>query len=289
MTADERRDRILLHAAGALDESEAAELRAEPEQPGDRAAQRDAEELLAHLALTADPVAPSPRAKERLFERVAAHEPAPRLLRKAPLWRELAAAGLVAAVSAGFAYAVAWQQLGSTARLAAAEHEAAEAREAQWATAEAARGELETLLEEQDREIAALEAQISSARDALGLLTAPGMVAIELVSAEGAGDVTARVFWDWEAYTCFFEASGLRTAEPGRAYVLWLVTVGGDVIRAGSFEGHDAGSTSFFALLPQDMDYIARVVVTDEPLPVGDAPTGATHLAADVPQGAARC
>jgi hypothetical protein len=276
--SESRRDRILLDAASALDDDERAALRDElaRSEPGDAEALREAQELLARLALSAAPVAPPPRARQRLRERVATRE----ALRVDPWrrsgWRGAATAGILAVISAGLAAGLTWQALVPDEPQIAESDAAAAA-----ADLERERAGLEAVVESQDGEIAALEGALAQAREAIALLSARGMVAIDLTPGAGDEGVSARIFWDWDAYTCFFQAHGLRNAPPGHTYTLWLHTQTGDVIRAGSFEASGGGLTSFFALLPREMGDVARVVVTDEPLPVGDAPTGTVHLTGD--------
>ena len=110
MTCAERRDLLLLYAAGTLEPAEQAELRAHLATgcPVCAGALAEAEALVAQVANAIAPVAPPAGALDKLMARVAAPasprsiRPAPRRPLLAPL---LAAAAAVAVTSAAFLFA----------------------------------------------------------------------------------------------------------------------------------------------------------------------------------------
>jgi hypothetical protein len=245
---------------------------------GDELDAREREELVAILSMAVEPVEPDPAVRARVMERIArARPPAPALAPAAPLrarrdLRPFAAAAAAAGLAALVTYSV-------MAPDAAPAPPAETARESEPAAGEAGAelAELEAQIDEQDEEIAALESELDRAREALSVLGAKRVERLDLVSAPHP-EVAARVYWDWDEYSCWFVAEGLPALAAGRRYALWLFTDAGEVIRAGDFDAGGSEGASFFAMLPKDLGKVVRAVVTEEPDPPGDAPTGEAVL-----------
>jgi hypothetical protein len=231
---------------------------------GDVLDAREREELAARLAMAVEPVEPDPAVRARVMERILrARPPAPARL-PAPARRRLHPL-----VAAGLAALLTWTVMsGGTAPVPdAGTGPAAELAEVREEVAD-----LEAQLEEQDEEIAALEGELDRAREALSVLGARRVERVDLVSASHP-EAGARVYWDWDEYSCWFVAEGLPAPAAGRRYVLWLFTDEDQLIQAGGFGG-GAGESTFFAMLPKDLGKVVRAVVTEESDPAGAAPTG---------------
>lgn len=235
---------------------------------------REREELAARLALAANAVEPGPAVRERVMARVARAE-AVRSARAIRRWQ--AAAALAAAAALGAL--LTWSgRLADEPPPAGPEAIARSAPAADAAADEVE--ELEALLAEQDEELVALERELTSARDALSVLTAEKLERLDLSPADEAHvDATARVYWDWDEYSCYFVAQGLPATDQ-RRYALWLFTDHQEVLLAGRFAAPPRERASFFAMLPKEMGKVVRAVVTEEPEPGDEAagPTGRVLL-----------
>jgi hypothetical protein len=91
-------------------------------------------------------------------------------------------------------------------------------------------------------------------------------------------DAHARVFWEWDDYYCYLHASKLRPAAAGRTYALWLVTEDGGRVLAGTFQVESGGEATLWTQLPRDTGRVVEALVTDEPEPAGQVPTGPVQL-----------
>lgn len=216
---------------------------------------RERDELAARLAMAADPLDPGSALRDRIMRRIERRDrPSPPAASRA--WRSAGALLATAAAAAWLTYWVA----------------APEPPEPEPDTT----AELEALLEEQDEEIASLERDLGDARDALSVLSAERVERLELADIDG--DAWARVYWDWDEYSCYFLAEGLPALPGGRSYALWLRTDEGELLLAGSFAGSEGEPASFFAMLPKEMGRVVHAFVTAEPEPPGEAPSGAKLL-----------
>jgi hypothetical protein len=254
-SADERRDRVLDEVADDL-------------------APREREELAARLAMTSQLIDPSPAVRERVMARIARVE-APERGRAAPRWRS--AAGLAAAAALGGLLALTWLRAetpGSEAEPGTTVAESAAPAPADDEEIE----ELEAMLAEQDGELASLESQLRGARDALSVLTAERVERLDLAPA-GSAEAHARVYWDWDDYSCYFVARGLPASGDEARYALWLYTDQDEVVLAGRFAASARDGASFFAMLPKEMGKVVRAVVTEEPDADSEAPSGPVLMA----------
>ena len=244
---------------------------------GDELDAREREELAAHLAIAADPVEPDPAVRARVMQRIGRARPPAPAPAVVPARRDRRPL-LAAAAAAGLAALVTWAVMSPDAVPAPAPESETAA-----ADASAEVGELESLLEEQDDEIAALERELARAREALSVLGAARVERLDLASAAHPA-AAARVYWDWDEYSCYFVADGLPSPAAGRRYALWLFTDADEVLLAGGFDAGGAEPASFFAMLPKDMGKVVRAVVTEEPDPPGETPSGEAVLASRSPR-----
>jgi hypothetical protein len=293
MTCQDRRQAIFLHAAGVLDDAERAELDAHLATGCPRCAdaRAQAEEELAGLALALDPIAPPARVRERLLARARAESgPAPpdrgtapppphapdtrsRRRRRRPL-----AAGLAAGVAAAAALAAGWwtvvRPLEQERDRLAGEKLALElAHEATLAELAAVREEMA----EQDDELSQLEARVERSLQEVSLLSARKVDAVELSPREPGSGAWARIFWD-EDYRCYFRAQGLPPLEPDRSYVLWAFAPDDAVHPVGELAPDAEGAATLYTRLPRDFRPVVRTIVTSEPTPHGDRPSGPVVL-----------
>jgi hypothetical protein len=286
MSHPSRRDDLVLYAAGALEgpdrESLEAHLRGGCAVCGaDLAA---AEAVASELALSPAPVEPPPSVKARLLERVAqssgARAPSPRAVSARGA---LLAAGLAALAAAGIVPALVERFVAAPLReRASGAEERASVLTEELAALGAERDELRAQVAEQDEELAALEASAESDAELIRFLRAPGLQSVALTATDRQPNASARVFWEWEDYTCHLHASGLLPLGPEQVYVLWLHTEDGGAIRVGTFLPDAEGEAALFARLPRDVGRVVRTTVTAEASGAGEQPSGTIQLAAAV-------
>ena len=270
MSCDEFHDLIPGYAAAALEEAERSAVESHLDAGCSRCQEAlvEAQALLADVSLSLDPVEPPPQLRERLLSRVRAETAADRG-RRLGFRPALLAAGIAALVAGAVVAVLSSQTDGSDvptlARVEQLEALLAEQEE-----------ELGALLAEQDEELGELELALREALDSIELLRSPD---IEQVALAGVVDqASARVFWSWDDYSCYFVAEGLAALPSGATYSLWLFTEAGGIVHAGAFAPDAKGGASFFTLLPREMGRVARTLVTVEPQPRGDEPAGAPYL-----------
>ena len=286
MTCDERRDRLMLYAADALDPAERTALAAHlasgcPRCAGSLA---EAEAVIGHLPMTLEPVAPSAGVRAGLLRRVAteprrasaapagAAESAPRTTPVIPMpspgdrgptrrpgadWLRPALAAIAAALVTAVALTVPGAQ---------------------------ARRDLMAQVDAQEREIVRLRQAVEASAETVRVLRSP---AVRVVSLSGTGtqpQAAARVFWDTSRRTWHFYAAALKAPGPGRTYQLWFITPGQEKISAGTFDVDAQGEGSVEVAIPPGLDAIAVAAVTDEPAGGSPQPTGSIHLAGAIAQ-----
>jgi hypothetical protein len=288
MSCAERRDGVLLLAAGLLEEEEAAAaLRAHlatgcVECAAHLAEARALDAALA-LAATGEPV---PRAlREELLRRAGpAADPARAPARRAQpgrIGRLALAAGLAAAIAAPLGWLLASRRHASErdaqaaalaeirTRTAALEEELAEAREEQ--------EELDSELGDLEVRSRGLESDLKRAERQVAMLSHPGLVTLELQGTRSP-QARARVFWEWDDYYCYLRAEGLEAVEPPAIYALWLDTEGGNRILAGTFAPEAEGRATLWVQLPRDMGKAVSAAITREPAAPGASPAGPVEL-----------
>jgi hypothetical protein len=211
--------------------------------------------ITAGLAQTPTQVSPPPELRDRVLTAVGASAAAYRGRAAAPVrrptsvvatWLPLAA---VLALAVGFA-AYAWDQRGQIRGLSARlEESAAGARASEEALTEARR--------------VAVEAQA-----AIGILTAPDLVRIDLSGQGNAAQTSARALWSRQR-GMVFSATNLPPLPAGRVYQVWVITDAPAPISAGLL-GPD-GSGVF--MTPPDIAPPKFVAVSNEPAGGVPAPT----------------
>jgi len=277
----ERAEELFLYAAGSLEPDERVELEADLlTDAATRAALEVERDRLAELALSLDPETPPPAARARLLTRVTA-EPTPAIAAppdvpsagRGTRTSALATAAVVALLSAASTWGYLDQRV-----VAPLEQRSDEAIRA-LGEATLARDELAEALSEQDRERADLETALEQAQEQIELLRSPDLQSVALRGSGSQPDAQARVFWEWEDYTCYLYARNLKAPRPDHFFALWLYNARGDVVGAGTFTPNARGEAALFAKLPRDTGRVVRSLVTEEPLELGEHPTGAVILA----------
>ena len=263
MTCRERRDELLLHAAGALDEGERRDLGAHLASgcPACAGALAEAESVLAHLPMALDPVAPSAGVKRLLMARAAGEDaagepeaPARRAPSRARVW-------LGPALAAGLAAAVTWVAVA--------------------VPMQRRQGRLEERIAVQADRIGRLETDLARSSEIVQVMRRPDTLVVSLGS-DTRPDAAGRVFWDRGAGVWHFSATGLEPLAPDRTYELWFINDAGEKIPAGVFDVDARGRGELRAEVPASAGNIVVAAVTDEPAGGSAQPTGTIRLAGKV-------
>jgi hypothetical protein len=250
-TCRDLREAIFLLAAGALESGEEHDVASHLATGCSRCAGAlaEAREALSLLPQSLDPVVPPAGARARLLARVAGGArtertvlPGRRAARRAAL---AASIGLV--LGAGAASLAAWRYAVAPFR---------------------------TEIDEQDRDLAALEADAQLAAESLALLRADDLEVMVLEAGGGGRGASARIFWERADYGCYFHAEGLRAPAPGARFVLWVVPARGAPFAAARFAPDARGDATVVTRLPKGLAPIARALVTEEDGEPGSAPAG---------------
>ena len=114
-------------------------------------------------------------------------------------------------------------------------------------------------------------------QSAMGVLSAPDLVRIDLGGQAPAPGANARALWS-RTRGMVFTASSLPPLPPGRVYQVWVVTAQAP-ISAGLLSPDEAGSGQSFFDTPADIPPPTAVAVSIEPAGGVPAPTGAIYLA----------
>jgi anti-sigma-K factor RskA len=255
MRCDDVKELLPLYLAGLLEVQEEGTLREHldggcPRCAAELAGTRQVVDLLPFGLPAAEP---SPMVKARLVKNVrrsmtAAGAPA------LPFWMRAATAAGVAAVLAA----------ALTTGVLARRH----------ATAVAA---LRSEIDRQGAELAGMREQVRQARESIRLISAPGVLVVDLAGQGPRAGSTARVFWDrsgdrWQLY-----AVNLPPSEPGKIYQLWLITATAR-ISAGTFQATPAGEAAGTIAVPPDAGPVLAAAITDEPRGGSPQPTGSILL-----------
>lgn len=239
---------VALEALRALDAADQARLDAHLASGCERCESdlRDARRVAGQLVVAAAaPSAPSAHVRETLMKRVH-HEKDGDVTPEAgrtSLWPMLAAAaGLVAAIAAGF-YA----------------------------------RSLEISLADETARREAAEAELNGLRDSFASITSPQNRAISLNGLEAAPSARATAFLDPANRRLFLYVDNLPALPPGRTYQIWLL-VDGTPVSVGTFDVGADGSARLDGEPLPEFDGSINVAVTEEPAGGVPQPTGAMVL-----------
>lgn len=253
MRCDDLKDLVPLHLTGLLDREEEVGLG----EHLDGGCPRCAAELAATAAALNElpyalPAAePSPVAKARLM--AAARREAEPLAPRRPSWAGAAAAAVAAAAVAALLAGLVLERRNAPAL-----------------------GVLRAQIARQDQEMQALRNQVRQAGETIRLVSAPGVLVVDLAGQGSGTGSAARVFWDrgrasWQLY-----AANLPSPPSGKIYQLWLIT-GKRKISAGIFDPA-GGAAAGTAEVPPDAGAVVAAAVTDEPAGGSPQPTGSILL-----------
>ncbi len=301
MICEDRRDDIFLFAAESLEGREREELSSHLDSGCEicQGELRQAQEILTDVSFSLDPVKPPPQSKARLLARVLGEEDEPSvgaLSRmqasiRPSLWRGALAAGIASVAAAGLTAALVTRpsapsveellELKKASVSLSAERDALLLANEDLRTE---RDELQEFLDEQDEELSDLENSLSISSVALEMLRQPNIDRAQLSGTKLQPHATGTVFWEWEAYNCYFYAENLKSLAADRTYAIWLFEADGAPVFIGTFTPDDRGRANFFQTLPDAELNPVRLAVTDEPYDVvePESPTGAVHLEAVV-------
>jgi len=264
MTERERRDELLLYAAGVLDEVERQEVLSYLEECGPRAAGElaEAEAVVAEIGLCLDPVVPPERVKQGLLKRIRDAGPRPLKAPVSPRFRpprpERRSAATWLRVGLGGAAAALLVLIGVQVALTGHLRD------------------VEAALEQRNAELVALRATEA----ALSILRASQLPTVRVIELEGPALRSSgfgRMYQDWQSGACYLYARGVRVPDRG-VYTVWFTNVDGELVSGGQLEVAENGEASYFTRLPRNIDVAVPVLVTLEPNPRGQRPTGAEQL-----------
>jgi anti-sigma-K factor RskA len=143
---------------------------------------------------------------------------------------------------------------------------------------------LEERLEQALLQAAAADTAMADARrvnaeqqSAMGVLSAPDLVRIDLAGQTPAPQATARALWS-RARGMVFTATNLPSLPAGQVYQVWVVPAAQAPISAGLLTPDPAGAGQTYFNTPPDIPPPAAVAVSIEPAGGVPAPTGAIYL-----------
>lgn len=248
MTCEERKDELLLYAAGALNDAEREALAAHlatgcPQCAG---ALAEAEATLAMMPADLSPVAPPARAREALMQRVRMNiRPGQKQTMRWPSIAVAASIGLILGSIASFAV---HSSMTRNRELA-----------------------LEQRLQDKDASIADLQRLVGGAQ----------MISLERMPAQPKA--RGRVIWDREKKQWRVYVFDMMPPPPGKTYELWFITPDKQAIPSDTFNVGKDGNANLIVSVPDQIGPIALAGITDEPIGGSPVPTGNMHLKGEVP------
>jgi len=282
MTCAERRDDLLLYAAGVLGEDERHELRSHLDSgcPICAGALAEAEVVLNEIPRALDPVAPSPEVRRRLLERAEASpralhvppeaETSGRVLAGPSAWFRPALAAALAAAATFFLVV-----LPMRGRLEAL----IERQDVRIAELERAGAAAQAVVDRQSAELEQLRAEVAVARRVGRVQSRPETLVVGLRGTEVEPGAGARIFWDRDAGRWYLFVSGMQPPAPGTTHQLWFITASQQKVSAGTFTVDGNGDGSHEVEVPQGIGAIAMAAITDEPAGGSAQPTGQIRVA----------
>jgi anti-sigma-K factor RskA len=285
----ERKDQILLDAAGVLDADEQQDLRAHlatgcPQCSGYRA---EAEAVLAQLSLAADPVAPPAGARDRLMQRVNEFQ-----LNQSRL-NALGQKAKNSEDSKSISYSLPnnrrwdWERIILPASLAAVLAVAVTLGAVAWLrpkqqvavvpSTDSVKA-FQVMLDQQAEVIRHDEEVLKHDQERILELQSATQKTSGLNFAELKGDkqplALGRVFIDAEDKKWYFFTSGMQPAPDGKTYELWVIS-DNQKLPAGTFQVNADGSATLLGKVPAlKPGAPITLAVTDEPAGGVPVPTG---------------
>jgi anti-sigma-K factor RskA len=233
----ERKDQILLLLAGALDESEAVELRRHLATgcPECAAHYAEAEATLAMIPLSLDEQAPPARLRQTILKR--AQQMQAGSMRIGSWDRVVLSAAIAAVLAVGVTLALVNQL---------------------WPRNQSAPSDRAALADMQ-AQLTLAQGQLASMRQAF-----QGMKFAELTGANQPAAV-GRVFIDMQMNKWYFFTCGMKPPQWGKTYALWLIC-NNQKIPAGTFNVDEQGTATLLGAVPALPPNAAMsLVITDEP------------------------
>lgn len=253
-------DSVLLYAAGAMDSSEAEEVRRHLATGCPRCAGllAEAEATVACLAFALPVQAPGADIKNKLMSRIGAPAQAQPLRipssgsTPAPWWAPIFIPSAIAAlVAAGLAIFFATRMQPPPPP--------------QTGNNEAAIGGLLATIQADQKEIEALRSGQTS--QTVAWAASPNMKFLWLDGTDQQPGAGGRIFWDTASGTWHFFAHGVKPPPAGKTYELWFVPSDGKPpVAAGAFDPSPTGDASLVTSVPPDIAPKLTIgAVTDEP------------------------
>jgi anti-sigma-K factor RskA len=252
VNCQERKDLLLLYAAGELDAAETKEMRNHLATgcPTCTANLAEAQAVWTAIPMALESVPPPSSVKRRLMDRIADKSdrfPDSMALR---LFRILVPAAVAAGIAIVVTHAILSRQINALQR------ESAAAR---------------LLLEFQNQ-------HIQSQHHIDEMLRSPEARLIKLDATKLQPGATANIVWDQKANQWQLLAAGMAAAPSDKTYELWFVTKAGQKVPAGTFNVDSKGEAALLVKIPPNLGPLALAAVTDEPAGGVPQPTGNFQL-----------
>jgi anti-sigma-K factor RskA len=244
----DRKDQILLLLAGALDESEAVELRRHLATgcPECAAHYAEAEATLAMLPLSLDEQTPPARLRQAILKRAESMRIGAIRIGS---WDRVVLSAAIAAVLAVAVTLALVNQLWPRNQSAPSDH--------------ATLADLQAQLTLAQGQVTLAQGQLASMRQ-----TFQGMKFAELTGANQP-EAVGRVFIDMQMNKWYFFTCGMKPAQGGKTYALWLIC-NDQKIPAGTFNVGQQGTATLLGAVPAlPPNAAVSLAITDEP---ADAP-----------------
>jgi anti-sigma-K factor RskA len=277
---DDDRDNLLLYAAGALSDDEAAPLRKKltagsPEEIG---ALAQAQALLALLPLALPPAAPSADVKERLLKTLPPQFPTMKLLKQPKSAVDAKQNAhwplLLTAAAAVFIITICLSMVFSSRR-------DAHNFKARWKEAENQLALAKTELVTQALSLQTAQNKLASMNDMLGADQLQ-LVGLAMPQPSDTQKCRGRILWDKEKKQWLVAVYDLMPPAQGRSYELWFITPDQKKVPAMVFNTNGDGHAMMHVNLPATVPLIAVAAITDEPSAGSAQPTGSIHLVANL-------
>ncbi|MGN6369141.1 MAG: anti-sigma factor domain-containing protein [Phycisphaerae bacterium] len=297
MTCQERRDLMLLYAAGALEGAEAGEVREHllGGCPACAGALAEAEAVVHAIPQGLKPVEAPAGAWEKIEGRIAVKERVePRRVegttRKVFVPWFVAAAAMVGVVAMGTSWFAQRHdieqmrtELASASKRLEADQTALKAAGEALAEARARFADLERRVQKLGDENKAMLVSLEQAQTnyvaKIERLMHADQYAIAPAQDKGA---RGTLFWNKGDGTWTVMASHLKPLPAGRCYEMWIVTASGEKLAAGTFDATPSGTAMYEMKLPADVGAIQLAAVTDEPAGGVAKATGQIQFLSDV-------